>query len=702
MAIKNSSRTSSPAAGTIRTVAIVAHAGAGKTTLIESLLFCSGAVRSKGAIDQGKAVMLTEPEEVNHHMAVTVHAGHLDWKKHALYFLDTPGSFNFLESTRGVLPGVDGAVILFTADGGIKPESQRLWEMLNEASVPALGFINQIDAEGANLNTTLSAIEKAFAIPVEPLTFPLRKGDKLVGVVDLLSKKAFITQDGKSSDSPIPAAMEEELLRARTHLVERIVEQDEILLERYLAGDEPSVSELLPGLRQAVAKRSFIPMLCGAGNADCGSTLLLDYVVSCLPSPVDRDALRPVGGCEVGHPDREVYRSCSTDEPFSARVLKTTVDPFFGKLSIVRVFSGALSGNRLILNSSREVREKTGHLYLLQGKELEQVEILSAGEIGAIAKLEGTHTGDSLCEAEAPIVFPVVQFAEPGVLYAVEADQKQEEKVSSALMKLADEDPSLHFYRDEATHQMILAGMGQTHIEVTLERLERKFGAHANLKSPKVPYRQTAKKAAKAQGKLKKQTGGHGQFANTWLEITPLPRGGGFEFVDAIVGGVIPRQYIGSVKKGVQEAMVKGVGGYPVVDVRVTLYDGSFHDVDSSDYAFQVAGSLGFKAAFDEAVPTLLEPVMSMRIVVPDDCAGAVIKDLTGRRGHILGLDGGVTKKEISAEVPLAELLDYGRILSGMTSGRGTYTMHTAGYQEVPAALRAQLESTESSVTATN
>ena len=702
MAAKSTTRTTSPNPQSIRSVAIVAHAGAGKTTLIESLLYCAGAIRNKGAIEQGKAVMLTEPEEVSHHLAVTVHVGHLDWKNHALYFLDTPGSFNFLESTRGGLPGIDAAVMLFAADEGIKPESQRLWEMLNAAGVPALGFINQIDADRSDLNSSLSAIEKSLGIGVEPLSFPLRKGDKVVGVVDLLSRKAYLSQDGKSVETALPESMKDELARARTHLVERIVEQDESLLERYLAGDEPNELELLSALKRAVASRSFIPMLCGAGKSDCGSTLLLDYIVNCLPSPVEREALRPAEGETPASPGSKEQRACTTQAPFSARVLKTSIDPFFGKLSIVRVFSGALAANTPILNSSRDLRERSGHLYLVQGKELLQVETLSAGEIGAIAKLDGTHTGDSLCDPECPVVYPAVHFAEPSVLYAVEADQKQEEKVSAALMKLADEDPSLHFYRDEATHQMILAGMGQTHIEVTIERLERKFGAHADLKSPKVPYRQTAKKSARAQGKLKKQTGGHGQFANTWIEITPLPRGAGFEFIDAIVGGAIPKQYIGSVRKGVQEAMIKGTGGIPVVDVRVTLDDGSFHDVDSSDYAFQVAGSLGFKAAFEEALPTLLEPVMSMRIVVPDDCAGAVIKDLTSRRGRILGLDGCQSQKEIRAEAPLAELLDYGRLLSGITSGRGTYTMHTAGYQEVPAHVRAQLSVSETAAAASS
>ena len=395
----------------------------------------------------------------------------------------------------------------------------------------------------------------------------------------------------------------------------------------------------------------------------------------------------------MGAPTREITRRCHPEDPFSAQVLKTTIDPFFGKLSIVRVFSGTAKCNQHVLNSSRNIKQKMGHTYLLQGKELAQVDSLSAGQVGAIAKLDDTHTGETLSDIESPIVYPSVHFAAPPVSYAVEADNiKNDEKVSAALLKLADEDPSLRFYRDEETHQMILAGMGQTHIEVTLERLERKFGAHATLKTPKVPYRETVKKSVKVQGKLKKQTGGHGQFANTWIEVAPLPRGSGFEFEDKIAGGIIPKQYIPSVKKGVQDAMQKGVlAGFPVVDAKVSLYDGSYHDVDSSDYAFQVAGSLGLKAALEEAESVLLEPLMSLRIVVPEECAGSVIKDISGRRGKILGLEATQDGHEIRAEAPMAELLEYGHHLGAMTSGRGTYTMHVDSYSEVPPHLAHQV-----------
>lgn len=672
----------------IRNIAVVAHCGAGKTTLIESLLFEAKAIQAKGAVDKGKAVMLTEPEESARHVAITVHVGHLSWQDTALYFVDTPGDFNFLESTRGVLPAVDGVVFVFTGTEGVRPETERLWNMVQTAGIPTLGFVNQMDDPAADLAHAISVIERALGRPIEPITYPLRQGGKIIGIIDLLHEKAVTTVGGKTHETAIPDSMREELQRARAHLVERIVENDDRLLDQYLGGVELPVADLLSSMKQAVIKRDFVPVLCGSGNLDIGMSPLLDYIVACLPSPEERDSNRPVIGHGVQTDSPEKTRHCSSEAPFAAQVFKTTIDPFFGKLSIIRVFSGQVSSNEQILNSNRNLRQRTGHLYILQGKDIQQVESLSAGEIGAIAKLEDTHTGETICSTEDPIRFPIVEFASPPVAYAVQVDAKNDEKVSLALMKLADEDPSLHFYRDENTHQMILAGMGQTHIDVTMERLERKFGAHANLKIPAVPYRETIRKTVKVQGKLKKQTGGHGQFANVWLEVGPLSRGAGFEFVDDIVGGVIPRQYIPSVKKGVQEALQKGLlGGFPVVDIRVTLNDGSYHDVDSSDYAFQVAGSLGLKSALEMADSVLLEPIASMRVVIPEDCAGSVMKDISRRRGHMLGLEAREGWHEIQAEIPLAEVLQYGQELGGMTSGRGTYTMHITAYREVPSAI---------------
>ena len=669
----------------IRNVAIVAHGGAGKTTLIETVLFQAHAIATRGRSSLGTAVMRVEPEEVEHKIAITPHIGHCTWDDATINIIDTPGYFNFLESTRGALPGADGAILVISGTDGIKPESERLWAMLAESGLPAIGFINHMDEDGADYMHAISAVHDSLKIQPQALTIPIRAGAGTPGIIDLLSLKAWATKDGKSSPTDIPADMQGDVNALRTQLVEKIAEANDDLLEKYLEGNELSPEELERGLKSAIIKRAFLPILCGSAKSTMGVDALLESIVRLLPSPVDRDLTRPFIGCSPSDESKQETRKCDAQDKLSALVIKTTIDPFSGKLSVVRVVSGQVKANQPLINASRQSKQKTGHVYLLQGKELKSVDILSAGQIGALSRMDDTHTGDTICETEPLICFPHVKFAEPPVVYAVEAEDKNEEKVAAGLNKLMDEDPTLQVKRDEQTHEMILSGMGQTHIQIALERLTRKFGGKAKLKTPRVPYRETIRKAIKAQGKLKKQTGGHGQFANCWLEVGPLPRNSGFDFVDEIAGGVIPKQFIPSIKKGVQEAMGKGMlGGYPVVDVRVTVYDGSFHDVDSSDYAFQVAGSLGFKAAVEQASPVLLEPVMALDVLVPDEATGDVLKDLSSRRGRVLSLNSKGTIQEIEAEAPMAELLDYGNVLSALTSGRGQYTMSIASYKEVP------------------
>ena len=673
----------------IRNVAMVAHGGAGKTTLIETILFQAKAIASRGRSSLGTAVMRTEPEEVTHRVAITPHICHCEWQETTINIIDTPGYFNFLESTRGVLPGVDSAIVVVSGVDGVKPEAERLWNMLQDAKLPTLCFVNFLDEEQADFMQTMSAVQESFKIPSQAITIPIRAGAHTQGIVDLLSLKAWATKDGKTTPMDIPSEMQGDINTLRTQLIEKIAESNDDLLEKYLEGSELSSEELTRGLKAAIIKRAFLPVLSGSATAYFGIDALLDAVVHYLPSPIDRDLTRPFIGADPADHTKEVKRSCNPNEKFSAVVLKTTIDPFSGKLSVVRVVSGAVKANQAMYNSTRQSKQKNGHIFLLQGKELTGVDALVAGQIGALAKLEDTHTGDTLCDSDPKVCYPLVKFADPPVVYAVESEDKNDEKVASGLAKLMDEDPTLHLKRDEQTHEMILAGMGQTHIEVALERLTRKFGGKAKLKTPQVPYRETIRKTIKAQGKLKKQTGGHGQFANCWLEVGPLPRNGGFDFVDQITGGIIPKQFIPSIKKGVQEAMTKGLlGGYPVVDVRVAVYDGSFHDVDSSDYAFQVAGSLGFKAAVEQAAPVLLEPIMVMDVIVPDENTGDVLKDLSSRRGRVMSLNNKGKLQQIEAEVPMAETLDYGNVLSGLTSGRGTYTMSISSYREVPAQIQ--------------
>lgn len=670
----------------LRNIAVIAQGGAGKTKLIEMLLFQAQEISAVGSKKKGTTVMSVEPEEVERGIAITPHVGHFTWNDVNVNLLDTPGYFNFLESSRGVLPGADGAIILFSGVDGVKPEAERLWSMLVEAEVPTIGFINMMDVEEADFVKTLSEIETNLEIPSIALTLPVGMRSELPGIVDLLRLRAWSTQGGKSKEIDIPDGVQSQVETLRTQLIERIAEADDELVERYLEGEELSIEELEQGLKAAITKREFIPVLCGSALGNVGIDTLIEAMVNYLPSPLERDNLRPVKGRDPNSAEEvEKIAVCDPSGSLAALVLKTTIDPFSGKLSVVRVFSGEITSNQTLLNANQNQKEKTGHLYIMQGKELQQVESLKAGEIGALAKLEQTHTGDTLCDARESIVFPPVKFADPPISYAVEAEAKSEEKVASGLSKLVDEDPTLQLYRDEQTHQMILAGMGQTHLEVALERLTRKFGGKAILKTPQVPYRETIRKKVKVQGKLKKQTGGHGQFANCWIEVEPLPRDGGFEFADLIVGGVIPKQFIPSVKKGVMDSMLKGtLGGFPVVDVKVSLVDGSFHSVDSSDFAFQTAGSMAFKSALEEASPVLLEPIMLMEIIVPEETTGDIIKDASSRRGKVLGMDTKGDKQKIKAEIPLAEVLEYGNILNAITSGRGLYTMSVSSYQEVP------------------
>ena len=677
----------------IRSIAIIAHGGAGKATLIESMLFQCRAIQSRGSTDKGNAAMLVEPEEASRKIAITPHVSCFTSNDVTVYLVDCPGYFNFQESTRAVLAGVDGAVVLLSGIDGVRPETERLWSMVQEAQLPAIGFVNQMDDEQANFSQAMATVNDTLKIPAQPIFLPIGSGKTLSGMVDLIRQKARSTTDGKTSEIPVPPGMQDEVKKMRSQLIDKIAEANDDLIEKYLEGAELSEEELDRGLKEALIKRTFMPVLAGSALTTVGVDALIESIVRCLPSPLEREKTRPISGFSPADLSRELKRSPTAEAPFSAIVLKTTIDPFSGKLSVVRVFSGQVKSNQAVMNTSRQAKQKVGHGFLIQGKELtQQPEGLFAGQIGALSKLDETKTGDTICDPDQPIVFPAVKFSDPPVSYAVESDGKTDEKVAAGLIKLMEEDPTIRFYREDQTHEMILAGMGQTHIEVTLERLARKFGGKAKLNTPRVPYKETIRKTVKAQGKLKKQTGGHGQFANCWLEVGPLPRGSGFQFIDQIVGGIIPKQFIPSIQKGVNEAMSKGLlAGFPVVDVKVAVYDGSFHDVDSSDYAFQVAGSLGFKAAFEQAGPVLLEPIMSMKVIVPEENTGDVLKDLSSRRGRVASLNSKGSTQEIDVEAPLAEILEYGNILSALTSGRGAYTMSLSAYREVPAQLQEKI-----------
>jgi elongation factor G len=534
-------------------------------------------------------------------------------------------------------------------------------------------------------------MEKYFCKNAIVLQLPIGLEDKFSGVVDLIRMKALMfAQDGsgKIEEKDVPADMKDQVATYRKKLVEQVAETDDALLEKYLdKGDLPQ-EDIVAGLKHGTIGGGLLPVLCGSPVRNMGIQPLLDMVLTCLPSPAEHARVVQIKGKDP-KTGGDIIRKPTADEHLSALVFKTIIDPFAGKLSLVRVYSGTLKSDTTVYNASRQIKEKAGSLFHVQGKKQVPAQALGPGQIGAIAKMKETLTGDTLCNDAHPIVMEFAKFADPVMSYAIEPKSRgDEDKVSSGVHKILDEDPTLRFTYDEQTKEMILSGMGQVHIEVTIEKLKRKFGVEVKMKTPKVPYKETIRARAKAQGKYKKQTGGHGQYGDAWLEIEPLPRGSGFEFVDKIVGGVIPRQYIPAVEKGVVEAMHEGfLAGYPLVDIRAAVVDGSYHTVDSSEMSFKIAASMGFKKALEAAKPVLLEPIMSIEVVSPDDTLGAVIGDLNSRRGKVQGVTPQANGQTIKAMVPMSEMLSYAPTLNSLTSGRGMYTMEFAGYEDVPSHL---------------
>jgi elongation factor G len=670
----------------IRNVAVIAHGGAGKTSLTEALLFASGSIDRLGSVDSGTSTTDFEPEEVSRKITISSSLAFCNWNGHHINLLDTPGFINFIEDTRGCLRAADGAVVIVSAISGVKAETEKIWKYACEYEIPRIVFINKMDKENANFSMALAELEKSFDAEAVPLQMPIGAGETFSGIIDIVTMKAIGFKGGKGTEMEIPAELRAEAEGYRKKLVEKIAESDDALLERYLEGGELTGDEIIKGVKEGSLTRKFIPVACGSATKTIGIPQLLDALVLCLPSPAEMSRISPVKG-KNPKDGKDVERKVDEKEPFSAYVFKTIADPYAGKLSLFRVCSGVLKADSSVLNSTSGTKERIGQVFYLLGKKQAPAQLLGPGEIGVVAKLKDTNTGDTLCDESHPMVFEKVKFAEPIISYAIAPKSKgDEEKVSSGLQRILEEDPTLRFHRDEETKEMLLSGMGQVHLEVTLERLKRKFGVEVLMKTPKIPYRETIKSPAKAQGRYKKQSGGRGQYGDCWLEIDPLPRGGGYEFFDKIVGGVIPQQYRPAVEKGVVETMKEGiVAGYPVIDMKVILYDGSYHSVDSSEMAFKIAGSMALKKAFMEARPVLLEPIMKVEVTAPDDTLGGVIGDLNSKRGKVQGVEpqaGG--NQKISATVPMAEMLTYANQLQSLTSGRGLYSMEFSHYEEVP------------------
>ncbi len=668
----------------IRNVAIIGHGGTGKTSLCESIFYLAGKTDRPGRVDEGTSSMDYEPEEQKRHISISSATNHIDWDRHRINLIDTPGDSNFTFDTKSCLRIVDGAVVLVDAVAGVEFQTEKVWEYADEFNLPRLLFISRMDRERADFEKAVQSIRERLGRKVTVCFLPIGSENTFGGVVDLTSMKAFAYDDQKRTAKfiDIPADMADAVNKYRDILIEDIAETNDELMNKYLEGGELSPEDLQAGLRKGVVSGALIPVTCGSAVKNLGIHPLLDFIARYFPSPIDRGS---VSGKKPGT-DAEETRLPEESAPFSALVFKTIADPYAGRLTLFRVYSGTLKSDSTLFNASRKLTERIGSLFFLEGKTQKPVDELIPGDIAAIAKLKETATGDTLCTEKSPILYSKVEPPLAIISFAVEAKTRgDEDKLVSSINRVIDEDPTLVFHRDDQTREMILSGLGQVHIEVVIEKMRRKFGLEVNLKTPKVPYKETIKGKTTVQGRYKKQSGGRGQFGDTWLDIEPLPRGSGFEFVDRIVGGVIPGQYRPAVEKGIVEAMAEGVvAGYPVVDLRVSLTDGSYHTVDSSEMAFKIAGSLGFKKGVLECQPTLLEPIVNISIEIPDEYMGDVIGDLNSRRGKVLGMDSQGHHQIIKGQVPLAEILKYAPDLRSMTSGRGTFTYEHSHYEEVP------------------
>jgi elongation factor G len=668
----------------IRNMAVVGHGGTGKTTLCESALYLSGKTDRQGRVDDGTSVMDYEPEEQKRHVSINSATNNLDWNKCRINIIDTPGDPNFAFDTKNCLRIADGVTVVVDAVGGVEFQTEKVWEYAEEFHLPRFVFINRMDRERADFFRTVESINALHKAKVTLLALPIGKEDSLTGVIDLVSMKAMFYDEQTNTMKPsdIPSEMAETARKYKEILTEDIAETDDDLMNSYLENGELTSDALDEGLKKAVLKGVIIAVYCGSAIKNIGIHAFLDAVAGYFPSPVDRGSIR---GEKPGSGDEEI-RLPEETSPFSAFVFKTIADPFAGRLTLFRVYSGTLSVDQGLYNASKKITERISNMFFLEGKNQKPAETLIPGDIAAVAKLKETTTGDTLCAEKSPIIYQKVAPQIPVISFAVEAKSRgDEDKLGTSINRLIDEDPTLSFNRNDQTNEMILSGMGQIHIEVAVEKMKRKFGLEVNLKTPKVPYRETIKGKTRVQGRYKKQSGGRGQFGDTWLEIEPLPRGTGFEFADKIFGGVVPQQYRPAVEKGIVEAMQEGVlAGYPVVDLRVSLVDGSFHPVDSSEMAFKIAGSIGFKKGVLDCQPVLLEPIVNIVIEVTDEYMGDVIGDLNSRRGRVMGMDSLGHNQIIKGQVPLAEILKYAPDLRSMTSGRGTFTYTHSHYEEVP------------------
>jgi len=670
----------------VRNIGIIAHIDAGKTTVSERILFYTGKKHKIGEVHEGAAEMDWMEQERERGITITSAATTCFWKDCRINLIDTPGHVDFTAEVERSLRVLDGGVVVFDGVAGVEPQSETVWHQAEKYNVPRMCFINKLDRTGADFYKDVESIHSRLTKHAYPIQLPIGIEDNFKGLIDLLDRKARIYEDDlgtKWHDEEVSADMKDKVEEYRAKLVEAIVEHNEELMGKYLAGEEIGVADLKRELRAGVISNSIVPIMCGSALKNKGVQFLLDAVCEYLPSPLD---VPPLEGTDIKDPEKKIAVHPDVNEPFAGLAFKIATDPFVGKLCFVRVYSGVLKAGSYVLNTAADNKERIGRIVLMHANHREDVEEVKAGEIAAVIGLKNTVTGNTLCDESRPIILESITFPEPVIKVAVEPKTKaDQEKMGIALSKLAEEDPTFRVNTDQETGQILIAGMGELHLDIIVDRMKREFKVEANVGQPQVAYRETIKKEAEAEGKYIRQSGGRGQYGHCWLRVNPLETGKGFEFNDEIKGGVIPREYVPAIQKGVKEAMDKGIlAGYPLVDIGVAVYDGSYHEVDSSEAAFKIAGSMAFQDACRKADPVILEPIMKVEVVTPEQFMGDVVGDINSKRGHVEEMSERGQMKVINAKVPLAEMFGYATQLRSMTQGRASYSMELHGYEDVP------------------
>ncbi len=673
----------------VRNIGIMAHIDAGKTTTTERILFYTGRTHRLGEVHEGAATMDWMEQEQERGITITSAATTCQWKGYRINIIDTPGHVDFTVEVERSLRVLDGSVAVFCAKGGVEPQSETVWRQANKYHVPRMAYVNKMDIVGADFFRVVDMMRDRLGANAVPIQLPIGKEADFRGIIDLVRMKAevYYDDDGKDvREEEIPQSLRDQAEEYHQKLIETVAETDEALLEKFFDGEELTQDEINAAIRKATIDCTMTPVLCGTSYRNKGVQPLLDAVVAYMPSPLDIPAIK---GIDPDDPDKELERHPSDSEPFSALAFKIMTDTFVGKLAFCRVYSGVLESGSYAYNSTKRKRERIGRLVMMHANHREEVETVYAGDICGIVGLKDTTTADTLCDEKKPIILESMEFPDPVIQVAIEPKTKAgQDKMTMALVKLAEEDPTFKTYTDQQTGQTIIAGMGELHLEIIVDRMLREFKVEATVGKPQVAYRETIRKAAKAEGRYVRQTGGHGQFGDCWIELEPVEPGTGYVFDNKIVGGVIPKEFIGPIDAGIREAAQSGsLGGYEVVDFKVTLFDGSYHEVDSSELAFKIAGSLAFKEAYAKADPCLLEPVMKVEVIIPEQYMGDVMGDISSRRGRIEGMEARMGEQTVHAFVPLSEMFGYATDLRSRTQGRGLFSMQFDHYEEVPRSI---------------